>query len=123
MPFEAQYRSAGDSIDWTPETAIVAGEVVAIGSNNLGVAHADIAAGVKGSLRMTGIFDVAKQTGAIAVGDDVHWQSGATPVGGTATGAANDTGAGVYFGLCIQAAGSSDTTVRVLKWLNGEGVS
>lgn len=121
---QGTYRSAGDSIDWTPGSAVAIGDVVAIGSNNVGIAHAAIAANAKGSLRMTGVFDVVKETGAIAAGDDVHWNSSGNPVGGEAgSGAANDNGTGIYMGLCIAAAGSSDTTVRILKWFNGEGVS
>ena len=97
----------GDSIDHTPAAAVAAGEVVIVG-NLIGVATHSIAAGILGAIALVGVFafDKSGSTGPVfAVGDEVHWDA----VNELAVHAA----AGTYpLGICTEAAGASDTSVR-----------
>lgn len=108
----ATYRQDGDSIDYTPVSAVLAGTVV-IQKGLVGITVTDIAASEKGAVRTKGVFAVPKITGAIAIGDPVFWNATADPVSGTAgSGAANNTG-GTFLGTCVLAAVSGDATVEV----------
>lgn len=110
------FRHEGESIDYTPGSAVTAGDVVVVSDDLIGIAKCDIAAGVLGSLAVEGVFDVPKITGAISLGDKVHWDADADPVGGTAgSGAASLAAGGSYLGVCVSAALSGDARVRVLK--------
>lgn len=102
------------NIDYTPSSAVVAGQVVVQGVL-VGVAHAAIASGVLGSLDIAGVFDLVKATGAITAGALVYWDADGDPVGGTAgTGAATTTSSGnILIGPAVRAAASGDTTARV----------
>lgn len=104
----------GTKIDYTPGSAVTAGQVVVIGSVPL-VAFTDIPASTLGSLEVEGIFDVPKVTGAITAGDAIYWDTDADPVVGTAgTGAATGTATANYLmGFATIAAASGDTYVRV----------
>ena len=65
----------GKSIDYTPASAVTAGDVIVQG-DLVGVAKLDIAANQLGSLAVEGVFDFPKATGggsAIAVGTSVFW--------------------------------------------------
>jgi len=96
------------TIDYTPGSAVTAGDVVVLGGI-IGIATSDIAAGAKGSLSVEGIKKVPKTTAAWIVGLPVHWDSVGDPDGGTAdTGAANQLGVGRYMGLATIAAASGD---------------
>lgn len=64
-------------IDYTPGSAVSAGDVVVLG-DHIGVALNDIAAGVKGALAVRGVFEFPKTAGgstAIAVGKTVYWDA------------------------------------------------
>jgi predicted RecA/RadA family phage recombinase len=115
---KAQFKSGiPNVIDYTPGSAVSVGDVVVIGTI-LGIAHQDIASGALGSLAIDGgIYDVVKITGSISQWTLVYWNATGDPVGGTAgTGAATTTaGSNNLLGIAIAAAGSSDTTVRILK--------
>ena len=56
---KARYVQRSDSVDFTPERDMSAGEIVHLG-NLIGVVKLQIAAGSLGSLALTGIFDVTK---------------------------------------------------------------
>ena len=102
---EAIFKQEGDSIDYTPSSAVVTGEVVIQGSL-VGIAHAPIAANALGSLRIEGILDFLFATGeAATVGQDIFWDD----TNNLATIAA----ASVYLGKCVKAAAANDDTVRV----------
>lgn len=107
----------GDSIDYTPASAVAAGVLVFLGFL-VGVATSAIAASVQGALAVSGIFEVAKDGTSgpvIAVGDPVFWD------------AANSVATNVqtrnlpYLGTCVAAAGASDAVVRV-RLNDGTGV-
>ena len=102
-------------IDYTPGAAVGAGTVV-IQGGLVGITNLDIPAGTNqlGALAVTGVFDVVKEQVAIPAGADVWWRPTGDPYGGTAdSGAASPVGGSVYLGKAVQAAASTDATVRV----------
>ena len=103
----ATYVGEGSAVDYTPSSAVAAGEVVVQGSL-VGIAKVAIAADVLGALAVVGLFDVAKSTGsstAITAGANVYWD--ATNEVATTTSAGN-----TYMGKAVAAA-ADDETVRV----------
>jgi len=115
---QATFVQEGDAIDYTPSTAVVAGQVV-VQNDIVGVATRPIAADELGALAVEGVFDVVKATGAVNAGAKVYWDADGNPVGGVAgTGAATTTDSGnTYIGRAAIAAISGDATVRVV-WEN-----
>ena len=111
---QATYVQKGHQIDYTPSSAVVAGQVIVLG-NTVGIANVPIAASALGALAVEGLFDVAKVTGAITVGAAIYWDADGDPLGGTAgTGAATTTSTGnTYMGVSALAAAETATTVRV----------
>ena len=99
------YRAPGDRIDYTPDSAVSAGDVVVQGTL-LGIATSDIAASALGSLAIEGIFDFPKEEVAMTVGQDVFWdtnESVAFTPGAT----------GQYIGKCVKVAAATAARVRV----------
>jgi predicted RecA/RadA family phage recombinase len=108
----ARYIQDSEAIDYTPASAVSAGQVVVL-ADLIGVAKLDIAANVLGALHIRGIFDFPKVTtggSAIAVGTTVYWNSDTSNAQATAS---------TYkqLGKVVRAAVDADTTVRVA--LNG----
>lgn len=71
------HQSGKRSIDYTPGTAVTAGDVV-VQNELIGVAVADIAANEKGSLQIDAVVKAPKSTGtstAIAAGKLVYWDA------------------------------------------------
>jgi predicted RecA/RadA family phage recombinase len=62
----AVFYQEGHSIDYTPSTAKVPGEVVSVGTAIQGVVPLDLEANRAGSLRLDGVFLIEKKT----AGDD-----------------------------------------------------
>ncbi len=111
---QAQFVHDGDAIDYTPASAVVAGQVV-VRNSLIAIAKLAIAANQLGALAVKGVFDVAKVTGVIAEGTDIYWDADGDPLGGTAgTGCATTVSTdNTYMGKSTAAAGSTDETVRV----------
>ena len=111
---QANYVQEGVSIDYTPGSAVDAGDVVVIG-DSVGIAKLDIAANALGALAVEGVYDIVHTNAAIADRADVYWDADGNPYGGTAgTGAAStDSTVGPYIGRAVAAAGATDATVRV----------
>jgi predicted RecA/RadA family phage recombinase len=106
--FQAAFVQAGESIDYTPVSAVKAGQVVVQGSM-IGVAKTPIAANTLGALAVGGVFEFPKATGtgkAIAAGKKVYWD--ATNKQATETSSGN-----TFLGKTVAAVGDSDATVRV----------
>jgi predicted RecA/RadA family phage recombinase len=108
----ARFIQDSETIDYTPASAVSAGQVVVL-ADLIGVAKLDIAANVLGALHITGIFDFPKSTAggsAIAVGTTVYWNTDSYVAQATAS---------TYkqLGKVIRAAVDADTTVRIV--LNG----
>jgi predicted RecA/RadA family phage recombinase len=73
----ARYVQGFDTIDYTPVSAVSAGQVFVIG-DLIAVAKLDIAAGIQGALHLVGVYDFPKVTtggSGIAVGTTVYWNS------------------------------------------------
>ena len=103
---KARYVQRGESMDYTPETDVAAGDIVKLG-NLVGVAKLDIKAGELGALALVGTYEVLSGGLAIAVGDEVSID----PTGGKAV--ASGTSGAVKFGHAVTAATPSDTTLLV----------
>lgn len=105
-----KFIQTGDSIDYTPGSAVSAGAVVVQG-DLVGLAKLDIAANALGALAVAGVFDFPKAAGqgkAIAAGAKVYWD-----VADAVAKTDDETGANKLIGKTIRAAGDNDTTVRV----------
>ncbi len=113
--YQAQFIQEGQSIDYTPVSAVAAGQVVVQGSM-IGVVKTPIAAGALGALAVKGIFDVVKANEQQALGAALYWDADGNPYNGTAgTGCATTTSAGnTFIGFAQAAAGATDEVVRVL---------
>lgn len=102
------YILSGDVLDYTNGTAaaIASGAPVLMGKR-LGVALADIAVGLTGSVRMRGVFTVAKlSTDNVAQGDLLYWDATNSRLTTTATD-------NTLAGYAAAAAGTSVTTVAI----------
>lgn len=111
---QATHRAPGKAVDYTPGSAVTAGDVIVI-DNRVGIALSDIAANVLGALVTCGLFSIVKVTGAIADGADLFWDADGDPLGGTAgSGAVTTQPLGPWIGTAVGAAGATDTKVDVL---------
>ena len=100
----------GASIDYTPDAAVDAGDVV-VQADLVGVAKLDIAAETLGALAVEGVFDFPKATGAgtgIAAGANCYWDVADGEAKTDAEGGANK-----LIGKCVRAAADADETVRI----------
>ena len=108
----ARFIQDGKSIDYTPQAAVTAGDVVVIG-DLVAVAKIDIAAGQLGALALEGVFEVPKEAAAadkaIAAGTKVYWNATDEQV----ETSAGDPATHKYMGKTIKAALTTDTTTRV----------
>jgi predicted RecA/RadA family phage recombinase len=104
----ASYVQKGDVLDYTPSSAVAAGDVVVIGSL-VGVAPRAIAANAVGALSVEGVYSMPCATGATgAQGSAINWYA----VSGVA-----HASTGVAAGKLAKARLADDTTVHVI--LNG----
>ena len=104
----AIYVQDGEAIDYTPSSAVAAGDVV-IQGDLVGVARTPIAANALGSLAVEGAFDFPKATGTgsgLAAGATVYWDAVALVATATSTG-------NKQLGKVVKAAADADSTVRV----------
>lgn len=73
MAFAAEYFQVGNIIDYTPGSAVAAGDVVVQGEL-VGVARQPIAANALGALAISGVFKWLKTAATVyAVGVLVYW--------------------------------------------------
>ena len=99
----------GNAIDYTPSSAVAAGDVVVQG-DLIGVARTSIAANTPGSLAISGVFDFPKATGAssgITAGAEVYWDEADQQAKTD-----DESGANKLLGKVIQSAADADSTVR-----------
>lgn len=112
MTLEAYFRQAGESLDYTPAAAITGGQVVQVADGRAAVAPVDIAAGVKGSVRVTGVFEVAKAADVVVIdGAPLWWDhsaNAATPVPPLAAGDRD-----FYLGVAVGDETAAATSVEV----------
>ena len=104
--YKAEYYQKGDSIDYTPEANVAAGDVVFLG-DLVGVAKLDIKPGELGALALVGVYEIATSGTAI--------EAGALVFVDPATGktCAESAPGAVKFGHAVAAAGTTDTLVNV----------
>ena len=103
------FVQTGVTIDYTPGSAVSAGDVVVQG-NLVGVALQDIAANVKGALCIQGVFDWPKavlSTSAITAGTRLYWDAGNEIV----TETAGSNKGRIH---AVEAATAAATTVRAI---------
>lgn len=99
-------------IDYTPGSALEAGDIVDLGGGLVGVANRAIAANEKDALDVGGgVYAVKKAAGTgvtFAVGAEVYWDTVAETA--VATPSANTT----PFGICCEAAVTDDDNVKAI---------
>jgi predicted RecA/RadA family phage recombinase len=98
----------GDTIDYTPGSAVAAGDVVVIGEL-VGVAPRAIGANELGAVDVEGVFQFPKavlSTSALAAGAKVYWDA----VNSVATAT---VGSNKQLGWVVLAAAAATTTVKV----------
>ena len=101
----ADYIQKGDLLDYTPASAVAAGDVIVIGSL-VGVAPRPIAANATGSLAVEGVFALPCATGATgAQGSAISWY---------ATSGIAHASTGTAAGYLAKARAAGDTTVHVI---------
>lgn len=110
---QAKYLQKGVSVDYTPVSAVSAGQVI-VTNSHIRIAIIDIAAAVLGALCCEGLFEVAKDNSNIGDGVALYWNATGDPVGGTAgTGALTTTASSnPFFGFAEAAAGTTATVVK-----------
>ena len=103
---KARYVQRGESIDFTPETDVAAGDIVKIGSL-VGVAKLDIKAGELGALALVGVYELEGNGTAVEAGAVVS----VDPTTGKVC--AEGASGAVKFGHAVQSAAATDATVLV----------
>lgn len=101
---KATYWQRGESLDYvnSGETVIEANTIVALGTR-IGVIGTDINPKERGSIHVTGVFEIAKTGGEIAMGAAVYFDG---------TGITTET-SGTPAGYAAADAGADDATVLV----------
>ena len=109
------FRQIGDTIDYTPGSAVAAGTVYVLGTTIVTIVPVAIAATDKGATAVRGIFNVPKDNSDVAAGDALYWDDDGTEYGGAATGAFTKTSTGnVFAGIALEAAGTTTADVDML---------
>jgi len=106
MSFDAKYVQPGESIDYTPTSAVPAGSIV-IQGGLVGVTKLDIPANTLGALAVSGLFDVTKTTVAIDAGAKVYWNT-------TSKFATNVASGNTLIGVAAESVSSAGAVVKVL---------
>ena len=97
----------GKALDYTASGSDVSsGDLVVIGTIG-GIAKTDIADGKTGAVHISGVFSVAKASGAVTQGQKLYWNSSNSNLTTTASGH-------TLVGVAAAAAASGDATVKVL---------
>ena len=113
---KAQLLQSKRCMDYTPGSALAAGDVAVINSQVV-VATQAIAANALGAVELEGIFEVKKDASNITtLFTAAYWDADGDPVGGTAgTGAFTSTASGNTFaGYFIETAGVGVGTVNMV---------
>lgn len=116
------YRQLGDTIDYDPGSAVLAGTVYVIGTTIVTIVPKDISATEKGATATRGVFNVPKDNGDVSAGDALYWDSNGDPYGGTAgSGCFTKTASGnVFAGIALEAAGTTTGDVDMyLRSIDG----
>jgi predicted RecA/RadA family phage recombinase len=96
---ESQYINQGDSLDFTPVAAITGGDLVQLGDGRAAHSPLDIAAGVLGAVKVTGLLKLPKTVNiALLDGGDAYWDVSAGKVHFRPEAGTPDFRAGIVFG-------------------------
>lgn len=107
---EALFLNPGISVDYTPDTAVTAGEVRQLPDGRAGFASNAIAAGALGALTVSGVVEVAKTATMVMLkGSRVFWDASANKAHLLQADATTD----FYLGIVQETASSAATTVKV----------
>ena len=106
----ATFKQDGDTIEYPASSAVVDGEVVAVGRVVgvicRGVTADEITAGRKAALQIEGVFEFPKEAPlAISQGDACYWDDSAKNVDKTTTN--------IFVGFCVEDAASAAVLVKV----------
>ena len=101
----ASYVADGDLLDYTPSSAVAAGEVVVLGAM-VAVAPRPIAANALGAVAVEGVFEMPCASGATgAQGSAINWY---------ATSGVAHASTGTAAGKLAKARVAADTSVHVI---------
>lgn len=105
-----RFLQEGCSLDYTPSSAVAAGELIQVNSSIAAVSPLDIAADAKGAVIVAGVIR-APFVGSLVgnPGDNVWWDINGTPYGGAADGACTLTAANGDFWVGTLVAATSAT--------------
>lgn len=109
MSGTAVYKQIGDTVPYTPSSAVSAGDVVVQGEL-VGIAQRDIAANAAGDLIVAGVVTFPKATtsgSAITAGAKLYWDESSSV-------ATTTVGSNKLIGKAVTAASASASTVDVL---------
>ena len=115
MAFTATYVQDDKVVDYTPTSAVAAGQVVVQGAL-VGVAKEPIPANTLGALAIRGVFDFPKAAGAgsgIAAGTQVYWDATDQVATASANNGATPPVNYPSLGKTVQACADADASVRV----------
>lgn len=113
----ATYYQEGDTLSYTPSTAVTAGTPIQLADGRVGIPNSDIAADALGTLRIKGVFLVAADTATTwADGDELWYDSSAGEV--IPKSLALDGAADFRLGLAVGAKASGPTSgyVQINAW-------
>lgn len=101
------YIQEGKALDYTPSGADVSSGDLIIMGVIAGIAKTDIADGKTGAVHISGVFSIAKASGAVTQGAKLYWDSTNSNLTTTAT-------SNTLVGVAAEAAASSDATAKLL---------
>ena len=112
------YRVDTGIVTWTNSTgtAVSAGDVVNM-TNRIGIAIVDIAASASGAVMVRHVFELAKDTSVISMGDEVFWDVSASKI--STTQGASDPRAGIAVEAAATGAAYVDVDVNIPRTAGG----
>jgi len=113
------YRVDTGIVTWTNGTGsdVSAGDVVNM-YNRIGIAIVDIADGDSGAVMVRHVFELAKDTSVIAMGDEVYWDVSESKI--STTQGSSDPRAGVAVEAAATGASYVDVDINIPRTAGGE---
>lgn len=113
---KATFIQPGNSIEYknSGSNKIVYGSIVKLGSDRVGIAASDIAAGEVGTLHLCGVFTCPKVTGAVTIGTKLYYLEASDALTTSASQTVGqDTVNNNPVGWAVAAAASGDESATV----------
>ncbi len=113
------YREDTGVVNWTNSTGsdVSAGDVINM-TNRIGIAIVDIADEASGAVMVRNVFELAKDTSVIAMGDEVYWDVSATKI--STTQGADDPRAGIAVEAAATGKGYVDVDINRPRTAGGD---